>query len=70
MRSIVGIICGEGGGGARSTEEKVEQTMEMYFVECVNENKSHGGLNDSERERVSVRLFSGEKKERSVRIPG
>ena len=30
----------------------MDQTMEMYFVECAIENKSHGGLNDSERKRV------------------
>ena len=33
------ILCGGGGGeGGRgcSTEEKVDQTMEMYFVECAH----------------------------------
>ena len=39
------------------------QTMKIYFVECANENKSHGVLNDSERKR-GVRLIFREKRKR------
>ena len=41
IRSIVRIILW--GDGGCSTEEKVEQAMEMYFVESANENKEATG---------------------------